>query len=240
MNIIICDDIPDARAALKNYIKQYALSASNEIHITEYSSGSKLIELYSTANKTDLVFLDIYMDGINGMETAKKLRAFGFDGEIVFTTTSKDFALDGYSVAASGYLVKPYSYEKFTATMNLVCSKLTCSLKSIQVTVDRISRRIPYRDILYVETEGRYGVIRTENERIKCLLTLKEFEAILCREPYFMRCHRSNIVNLNHIAAPTSEYILMKNGERVMINIKENLKIRQQIADYFFTLTKGM
>ncbi|MGN0597277.1 MAG: LytR/AlgR family response regulator transcription factor [Ruminiclostridium sp.] len=239
MNIAICDDIPSARAELMNYINKYSLSTANEFTVTEYSSGEELGKSFINDRSIDLVFLDIYMEGINGMEAAKRLRTAGFGGEIVFTTTSTEFALDGYTIAAAGYLVKPYTYQQFSVAMNTVCSRLSNALKSIEIIVDRISRKIPYRDIMYIESDGRYGVIRTEKEHIKSHLTLKELESILCSEPYFMRCHRCNIVNLNHIAAPTAEYILMKNGERVMINIKENLKIRQQIADYFFSLTKG-
>lgn len=240
MNIAICDDIPSARAELIGYIKKYSLSTATEFEIKEYPSGDSLRKSFIKDHSADLAFLDIYMEGTNGMETARLLRSGGFKGEIVFTTTSTEFALDGYTIAAAGYLVKPYTYEQFLVAMNTVCSRLSNTLKNLEVTVDRISRKIPYRDIMYIESDGRYGIIRTADERIKTHLTLKELEAILCTEPYFMRCHRCNIVNLNHIAAPTAEYILMKNGERVMINIKENLKIRQQIADYFFSLTKGI
>lgn len=231
----------DARVKLVHYLERFARSESIDIEIASFASAEKLLEdIRDRHGDYDLIFLDIYMEGMDGIQAAGRLREQGYPGQIVFSTSSVEHAIDGYDVQAAGYLIKPFSYERFSTVMRLVCSRVDDTLKSITVTSERIQRRIAYRDILYIETENRNSVIRTADERIRCRVTLADFEKTLDREPCFLRSHRSYIVNMNHIAGVYPDYLLMDNGERVLINIRNSLKIRQHIADYGFSLMEDL
>ena len=233
MLIAICDDSAEARSELFGYLDKYALLTGAAFELDACSSAEELLHKATHSEQLPaVVFLDIYMGGSDGMTAAKKLRADGYRGEIIFTTASTEHAIEGYSVGAIGYLLKPYTYDDLAAVMNSAKKRLKASYKTITIVADRIEHTIAYKDILYVETDGRYSAVCTTTGRLLCRRSLMEFQKELCAEPYFLRCHRSCIVNINHIMAPFADHIDMKNGDTVLINIKESLRIRQKIADY--------
>lgn len=114
MRIAIIDDLPVDREHLSADICRWAGEQSLPLAAPPdlFESGEEFLDKFS-AGKYDVVFLDIYMDGINGMDTARKIRETDTVCRLIFTTTTSEFAVDSYDVDSSWYLVKPYSYENF-------------------------------------------------------------------------------------------------------------------------------
>ena len=108
MRIAIVDDLAAERALLKDRLEQQLHRRNVQADILEYESGETFLEAARKAPFT-AAFLDIYMDGMTGMEAAKKLRKTNTDCLLVFTTTSTDHALEGFQVRALHYLVKPFT-----------------------------------------------------------------------------------------------------------------------------------
>ena len=103
--IIVCDDVELERQLLKDILREYFEEIHEEILVEEYSSGEVLVaDAEEGYLEGELLFLDIYMDRLNGMETARKLRALSCNIPIIFLTASPDFAVESYEVQASGYL----------------------------------------------------------------------------------------------------------------------------------------
>ena len=111
MRIAIVDDCESERNELYERLLKNKFLISYDVELRLYDSGSDFLN-EALQNRFDLVFLDIYMNDENGIETAQKLRAFDRKCLLIFTTTSTDHALDGFSVRALHYLVKPYSNEE--------------------------------------------------------------------------------------------------------------------------------
>ena len=108
--IVICDDVEIDRSILRHFLEKYFDDRGEEALVEEYSSGESLTaDVEEGYLGMDLLFLDIFMNGINGMETAVKLRALSCTAPIVFLTMSPDFAVESYEVEASGYILKPFS-----------------------------------------------------------------------------------------------------------------------------------
>lgn len=203
INCLIVDDEPIAISVLENYVsktpfldlKGKCLSASQALEIMGHES-------------IDLIFLDIQMPDINGLDLSKSL---GDSVKIIFTTAFEQYALDGFKVNALDYLLKPFNYEEFLKAA--LKAKTWFDLKkrpdailsekdSLLVNSEYKLIKISLKDILYIEGLKDYVKIFIENapRPVMTLMTMKGLEEQL-PSTQFMRVHRSYIVNLNRIQA---------------------------------------
>lgn len=235
MKIVICDDNEKDRNTIFNFINHYLETKSYDAcdDIVMYDKAESLLK--NNKYNFDLIFLDIYMDKINGVDCAKKLRESGFEGSIVFTTTSEEFALDAFKVRASDYLVKPYQFEQFSATMDIVIGRLAAQLKQIEVNSNYEKRTVYLRDIYYIETIGRNTVIYTKDESFKTIRTLQNFTDILCSEKNFYRCHRCCIVNFNHIIKCNEDHFEFENGAKIFFKTRNKAETKNAYYNYHFS-----
>ncbi len=110
LSIAIVDDDSSYRERLRSYCTQYQKDHNSNCIITEYSSGDDFL---NASNSFDVLFLDIEMEGINGLDTAREIRRTNQDLIIIFVTNLAQYALDGYEVNAADYLLKPITYPDF-------------------------------------------------------------------------------------------------------------------------------
>lgn len=157
LSIGICDDSQDSRQSLKWLLEGILESKNTEHTIYEFSSGETLLAwIQKHPNETDLLFLDIEMGEINGMETARQLRQRHPLLQMVFVTGYSDYVFDGYGVGALGYLMKPAKREQLEEILTRSLGKL-CR-ESGQVYSCRDGDRwfrIPAKEILYFESDRR-------------------------------------------------------------------------------------
>lgn len=238
MKIAICEDLTSEREILLEYLRRFEQEEHVEARIAEYASAESLLSACQRGVQIDILFLDIYMDQINGMDAAKILVDGNFDGFIVFTTTSKDFAVDSYQVNAEGYLVKPYSYESFCRTMERCREKWAKVRKSVRFVSERIEYTIFLKDIEYIETEFRCCMVHTKNGELKTNKPISEFAAELENEFSFLRIGKSYLVNLNNMKKTDEEFLYFSAGQKVALPVRDKAKIKKQIAGYFWRLTR--
>ena len=148
MRIAIVDDLAAERALLKDRLEQQLQRRNVQADILEYESGETFLEAARKAPFT-AAFLDIYMNGMTGMEAAKELRKTDTDCLLVFTTTSTDHALEGFQVRALHYLVKPFTEEDIDALTDELLARVPQPEKFMTLRVDGSEFRLRYRDIVY-------------------------------------------------------------------------------------------
>ena len=240
MKIIVCDDIAEERNSLCYDIEKYLGDINCEAELLIYEKSETLAgELSSFKhNEVRIAFLDIYMPGLNGIEVAKKIRETDNDMVIIFTTSSPYHGLDGYSVKAFQYLVKPVHYTKLKETLDDCIEIFADSLRYIEVIADKVPVRIPMKDIIYIEIMAHYGLIYTPAGIIKSRFTLDEMEKQLAGDA-FLRTHRSFIVNMRYVKRVTDTDFLMKIGGPVPIRRTDKVKIKQSYMDFVFSRTRG-
>lgn len=118
MLIFICDDSKADQLRLARNINNYAMELHASVTVQVFDSADAMLKDYkSRKDKPDIIFLDIYMDGTNGMDAAHALVDLGMENGLVFTTSSEEHALQAFSVGADGYLHKPFTREDFNRTM---------------------------------------------------------------------------------------------------------------------------
>lgn len=176
LNIAICEDEPLDRKLLNAILGKSSL----KLNITLYSNGEDFLNDFKP-HKFDLVFLDVLLGSMTGVDIATALRKREEDLLIIFTTSSTDYALDGYRLGVARYIEKPVSPSDVNDSLNYAF--LECKNKkslSVVVSSDKKTINIPYSHIVYFEQSGHSVIIHLENdEDITCNKKLDEFESIL-------------------------------------------------------------
>lgn len=228
MRIAIVDDLAAERTLLKDRLEWQLQRRKVQADILEYESGETFLEAARKAPFT-AAFLDIYMDGMTGMEAAKKLRKTNTDCLLVFTTTSTDHALEGFQVRAMHYLVKPFAEEELERLTDEMLERIPRPDKYMDVKVGGSDIRLCYQNILYAEHFAH--VIQIHTTAGKTLATRQPFKTFV--EPLkddrrFFVCGRGVVVNLEHAEDFEDASFRMADGSRVYVS-QELLKSARQV-----------
>lgn len=235
MQIVICDDIKADCDVLRDYIAGYACEEVLDYVIEEFSNAESLLaEMEGGRLRPDILFMDIYLEGMTGMEAAKLLKAAGFSGAVIFITTSESHAVESYRIMANGYLVKPYTKEEFNRNFRHVLGCYAESFKAVSFLSDRLEFRVFLKDLEYVEAAARGSLLHAKGETISTTKPLVDFVGELTEEDCFLRCHRGCIVNLNYVARVEDDYILMKSGAKAPLALRNRQAVRKAATDFFF------
>lgn len=200
LRIAICDDEAIERFRLRRLLEKAGQQdpVFADLHVFEYDSGKELLQVYCRGS-FDLVFLDIYMTGVDGIEVTKKIREVDPRVPIVFLTSSSDFAMNAYSLKVSQYLIKP---AHGADVMDVLHTSLICknSRPSLTVRSGGVLVPVPYDSILCLEQKGHQAILRlAEEEPVVTNAKLSDLIQQLPEE--FYACHKSYIVNLIHVRA---------------------------------------
>ncbi|MBO5200371.1 MAG: response regulator transcription factor [Clostridia bacterium] len=239
LRIVICDDLIEERKRLKNYIRRLEKDDNLELEITEFSAGEELIAFFKNGGSADLLFLDIYMNGINGVDTARTLGDMGYSGSVVFCTTSLDHAVESYRLKADGYLVKPYSYEDFLDAIWRCRRHFEKSKKSLNFVSERIDYAIPLPEVCFIETSGRQVDIHTADHTYSTYKKIGDFEKELQGEASFLKIGRCYIVNMNRITKISDDTLTLSDGTTLPLPVREKKRLQQLINDWFWQKTRG-
>lgn len=232
IRIMIAEDEIMARKELLYLLKE----EKDIILLPHAEAGEQLIELY-TEHQPDVIFLDVEMPGVTGVEAAKYISdlSAGHSPLFVFTTAYDEYALDAFEIEAVDYLLKPYDEIRFRKTMKRIRKILTSRANGKQgkevilkpttskLLVDDGERMVVLspESIYYAVPSNRLLEIHTEDKVIMSRMTLQELEDKLSGDMFF-RAHRSYLVNLNHILEITPWF----NGtSNITLKDKENTKI---------------
>ncbi len=229
MRIAVCDDNQLDRDIIKDFLHTYMTEKSIPNTITEYENGKNLIYDIEEGRYYDMIFLDIFMDHILGMDIARKLRNVGYTGNIVFLTSTAEFAVDSYEVEASGYLLKPHDYEKLCRLLDRIIDRT--NIGHFQVSVRNTIYSIPFGEIVYVESRNNICILhRSDGSEYTIYKKLSEVELQL-NESRFLRCHQSYLVNMSYISKADSQFELTT-GDVVLIRQRSQKEIRRIYQEF--------
>ena len=235
MNIAIIDDISTDAEDLKNIAVFYFEKKQIQAEIYQFFSAEEFFEDYQPG-KFQILFLDIYMNGMTGMEAARRIRRQSDDCILVFVTTSSDFAVESYDVQASYYLLKPFDPEKLCRILSTIQFRQSQNSRYIELISDRTPVKIPVRSILYVDTyRNAVQVHTTDAGIIRSYITFQKFEELLEGMKCFLSCYRGCIVNMDHIEKSTDEGFVMDNQELVTVRKRGSNAIKKAYLEYLFS-----
>jgi len=233
LNIAIVDDTLSDCLRLKSFIQSWAAITPHSLSsLTTYSSGEDILSCFQP-KMFHIVFMDIIMNTINGLQTALQLRAEDTELLIVFTTTSRDYAFDAFHVHPFDYLVKPYSKKQVDKILDEAVQLLTADDPYVTVKVSHSEYNIPLRLISSAVSNNHFVEINLVDG--KCLLTSMTFrqaEKLFADDPRFLLCNRGIIVNMSHIAAQDNGVFIMKNGTHYPLRVNGQAKIKAAFHQY--------
>lgn len=233
LQIAICDDLEEERVILSRMLRNYARRQGLSLQVHFFVSGEELLQSVRRANACQVLFLDIYMPGISGVETARRLRAAGYGASIVFATTSTDHGVDSFEVRASDYLVKPFRQEEVDRALDWCLEHMPEPLRSLSVYAEREPQEFPLASVLYIEVLGHQSHIHTLRQTVVVRKSLDDLERAV-DSPDFFRCHRSFLVNLGHVERIESSDFLMSDGARIPISSANLPRARNIFTDWIY------
>lgn len=241
MRIAIIEDQSDDAAILLHFLAQW--SEKQQIPLAPqpecFSSGEEFLTTFS-GGSYDLLFLDIYLKDLNGMETARHIREIDPDCKIIFTTSSTEFAVESYDVNASWYLVKPFSYETFAKAMSHCETEALEQQQSILLPGEALQNRIYLHQISYAEQQGRYILIHyLDGSCQKYAIRHGDFAPLLLAYPYFCDCIRGIVVNFEAVDSLMRDRFLLKDGTSIPISRLKYEKVREAFLSFFYSRTRG-
>lgn len=222
MKCIIVDDEPIARRGIATLVKRIPA-----LELMGTFENAEAAATFLDDNPADLLFLDIQMPGINGIELARRIPRTTL---VIFTTAFAEFALDSYEVDAVDYLVKPIQPQRFEKAVEKALSYHTLLLSEEQnITVgqvetefifiksDRRYFKVNFKDILFIEGLKDYVIIQTAGQRLITHMNLKAIHELLPRKQ-FIRVNRSYIVNRDHIDSFSNNDVFIAQYEIAISN----------------------
>ena len=227
MKIAICDDLLSERDNLRGLLGAILAENGQSAEICEFESGEALLQ---SKQSFGLIFLDIYMDGITGIETARQLKESDPDSLIVFTTTSIEHGADAFEVDAFHYLVKPIDPAKLRSVLRRWLNLLS-EIQTVELKSGRGNRKVPVRDILYVEVQGRSCCVHTVSEEIGASMTLSALEEALPSDQ-FVKPIRYCLAALRHIRHIGEGFLELEDGTQIKTARGSGEELRQTLSSY--------
>src|SRR5690554_603408 len=215
ISIAICDNESIYLDFYESKLNEIAHKLNLNLDITRFSSGESLLfYLEDQLNKFDLIYLDIVMDGINGIDNAMKIRQLNQFVKIVFLTSSKEFVYHAFDAHASNYLIKDLHDNKFDDVFMKVFNEIRDDPRQIALTIDNKDGHfiVPIKDVAYFESFQRIMICHKANKAtIKYYYKMKDLSQELAANN-FVLVHRSFLVNMSYILKLTKTDVYLKNG----------------------------
>ncbi len=232
MNITICDDRENELENIKRIVSEYAKAhAELSIKIDCYLNPLDMLESISKNGVPDIALLDVCMPGILGTEVAKELKTKSEDNtDIIFLTTSSDFAVEAFALHVNDYLTKPFTRERLTDTLDRIIEKRKRRL-FVSVTSGREIHRIDLYQVLYMESKNHNVEIYLKSgKNIKTHTTLADMKSLFDNVKGFISVGASYIVNLRCVQSILQTELIMVNGQ----NIPVPRRLRNDVKEWYF------
>ncbi len=215
IHIAICDDEKHMSDQIRAMASDFFRKKNREIRLRTFLSGE---ELLNDEGQIDILFLDIQMKGMDGLETARKLRAGQFRGFLIFITVLKEMVFQSFEVQAYDYLVKPVEEKQFEKTMErLFASMQNAGEDSLLVQKGYEGRIIREDEIVFCEVIDRKIYLNlASGEVVDYYERIENLETKL--DSHFFRCHRSYLINLKHLKGYKNGTACMDNGKEVPVS----------------------
>jgi len=236
LKIAVCEDIILERLDIIKKIKSALIKLSCSFDVEQFTSGEQLLNYNGYF---DVIFLDIKLKNLSGIDTAKELRKTNIKSKIIFVTSFKEYVFEAFDVCAFHYLLKPVSEEKISSILSKILYEVPSDdLNNLYIIIKKgkDTIKILLDKIYFFEVQNRIISIHTKDSTIEYYNKISNIEASIPKNNFF-RCHRSYIVNLKYVKRFCKTEILLDNDEKILLSKNKYSEFSEAFLKY---LKKGM
>lgn len=233
IRIGIVENEPAVQSYVRSLIEEWAADAGHCLQLETCASAEEFLFKYEEPDMFDIVFLDIMLGAMNGMELARNIRRRDKGLQIVFLTGVQDYVFEGYEIGAVRYLLKPVKRQELDLTLRHCCERMVH--KKTEYFAFRYqgeSLRIAFSDILFVRVDGHYLQMVTERQTYEWKGSLAQVREKLDRK-MFVVVNRSTLVNLEYVTRITREECFLENGEILPVSRGAYKELNEGFMGYY-------
>lgn len=233
MQLAIIDDNPMERQSLSSLLtdclKEQNICLTQAIEL--FKSGDEFLK-YFRPYKYDAVFLDILMDTMSGIETARKIRTLDENVLLIFISSSNDYASESYEVHAAGYVLKPFDQAGLRKILTLLTPSKREKVECITLPE---GTRLVLPNIIYTEFYNHHVLIhQKQGDHLRLRISQAEIERHILPYPYFINCFRGIIVNLYEVEQLKTDYFIMKDGTHIPVSRRKAAETKTAWSEFLF------
>ncbi len=229
IRIAIVEDNMDDASRLKDYLKKYSQESQEKFDIQLFSDGEEIVENYIAIY--DMIFLDIQMQNMDGMTTAKEIRKMDMEVVLIFITNMTQYAIRGYTVDALDYILKPVSYFAFSQRIERAIARIKKRKQHyVTISIKGGYQKLDISKIYYVECQGHKLIFSTADGVVDSVGSMKNLEDELS-ELGFYRIHKGILVNFEYVDGIRDGCALV-NDDLLLISRARKKGFLQALADH--------
>lgn len=234
MRIAVCDDDPQILLEVLSRLASYQVQRQTELFCQSFGNAIDLLMSMDSENY-DLLFLDVLMPGLSGIQAAREIRQKNENIKIVFLTSSPEYAVESYSVQATNYLLKPATEERLFPILDQIADLLRKPEEALVIRTQGSVLRLPYKKIEYIEVMSKILYFHlTDGSTKEVRGSLSEYEPALLARPGFCKIHRSYLVNLRWVTEVCQKELLTASGRQVPIARSVYQQVRTTYTEFLF------
>lgn len=239
MNVAIVEDTSVSRELLKHILGEYAAIHNISLDITLFASSEELLSDYRPLMYT-VIFFDIYMDGMNGVDAAEKVRENDSDTLIVFITASGDHMPHAFRFHAFDYIQKPFDNERIYQVMDDILRRVTKpEPQRFFFTFDKRDVALSFDDVVLVRAEANYiDITDRHGAEYHPRMTFTSAQEQLTRDSRFLVLLRGVLVNMDYVEKIEGDTCYMYEGSQIPVSIRNSKKIEQIWRNYVFSSSR--
>ena len=235
MRIAIVEDDRTYQEQLQTYLRQYEQESGERFLITIFADGDEIAENY--ASNFDIILMDIQMTFVDGMTAARQIREKDSEVVIIFITSTPQFVMQGYTVDALDYVLKPISYFAFTQRIDRALGRMQKRHRRyLAVQVKNGVHKLDVSRITYIEVQNHDLLYHLLDGELMTKGTLTDAETALADAPFF-RCNKCYLVNLEHVNSVTGNDIEV-GGDRIQVSRARKKALLDALNDYISEVSK--
>ena len=232
MRVAVVDDEASCQAEIKNLVETFGRENGVRLEVVPFSGGEAFLEAFER-ERFAIVFMDIFMEGMDGLDTATRQRELDKRCPLIFLTSSGDHHPSAFSVHAFEYILKPPARERLYAVLRDALAVLPSMSRYIEVVSERRTVRLDLQSIVSAVTDAHYVDIGLlDGSVVRSRMTLQEFLRLTADEPGFLAVNKGIVLNADYITRFEDNCCITENGGRFPVRVRDRVQVERMIRDY--------
>lgn len=237
MLIAIVDDNKEEQKIIYNTVTDWALNSHQSVSFSIFDDGETFCQDVAN-NHYDIVFMDIYMGSMNGIETAEVLRKHSLDTLLIFLTTSSEHMAQAFPCHAFDYIIKPIDTQRLHKTLDEALKILPENQPYIDIIFEKQKISILHSDILYILSDSNYCVVAVKDNEYRVRVSFNEMTSKLKNAPEFFTINRGIMVNLDNVYKLDNFECIMTDNNSLPVSRRKNSEFEQALLNRRFEIRR--